>query len=231
MAKEGRRLRIVIIPILNMDGRERFHKSLHLHGIDPAATRDVTDGRWKTGETIGWPECMLYTPMPVDRVDPLGSYFNDNGVDLAYDFGFAWEMQPETRGLVALLREERPDGVLFSHSDNGSLVQPPDAFVPPHFRQRQAQIGALVGARCLREGMKKFRIPTRTGPHLGYHFYQMDMAYHCCGALPLCVEFPCGYQNYPDNHGEILDIGMYALEEVIAFGASYGFRPPDPRVR
>ena len=55
------------------------------------------------------------------------------------------------------------------------------------------------------------------------------MIYHCCGALPLLVEFPCGYQNLPDNPDEILDIGLFALEEVVAFGAAYRFRPPDPK--
>jgi hypothetical protein len=42
------------------------------------------------------------------------------------------------------------------------------------------------------------------------------------------VEFPCGYQNVPDTPEEILDIGLFALEEVVQFGTAYGFRPPDP---
>jgi len=47
--------------------------------------------------------------------------------------------------------------------------------------------------------------------------------------LPMLVEFPCGYQNLPDNLDEILDIGMYVLEEIVAFGADYRFRPADPK--
>lgn len=47
--------------------------------------------------------------------------------------------------------------------------------------------------------------------------------------LPLVAEFPCGYQNVPDNPGELLDIGLFALEEVAALGAAYRFRPPDPK--
>jgi hypothetical protein len=42
------------------------------------------------------------------------------------------------------------------------------------------------------------------------------------------VEFPCGWQNKPDNHDEVLDICMYTLEEVVTFGATYGFRPAEP---
>jgi len=226
LAELGRRLRLVIIPIFNMDGRERFREVRHLIGVAPEALREITDGNWKDGRPIGWPQCMLYNPLPVDKVDPLGSYFNDNGIDLGYDCGFGWDLQPETRGLVRLMRDELPDCVLFSHSNNGSLVEPPHTYLPPHFRQRVMQISAVVGMRCYREGLKKHGIPMR--PESTRHvFYQMELAYHVCGALPLCVEFPCGYQNYPGNHEEILDIGLCALEEIAAFGVAYGFRPPE----
>jgi hypothetical protein len=55
------------------------------------------------------------------------------------------------------------------------------------------------------------------------------VVYHTCGALPLEIEFPCGYQDDPGSFGEILDIGMYALEEILSFGVAYRFRPPDAR--
>jgi len=229
MAKAGRQLRIVIVPFFNTDGRERYHESRQFVGVDPDERRCISQGNWKSGEKLKWPGCKLHFPIPVDKVDPLGAYFNDNGVNLVYDTPFGREPQPETRAFMEFLRREMPDCVLCSHTDNGSLVQPPDSFVPRRFRQRQLQIGAVAGARCRREGMQKSNITNRQESYAGEIFYQTDLIYHTCGALPLLVEFPCGYQNVPDNPGEILDTGMYVLEEIVCFGVEYGFRPPEPK--
>jgi hypothetical protein len=229
MAEAGRKLRVVIVPFLNIDGRERFREFRHFIGLHPDDYRLITNGRWKDGELLGWPESKLHHPVPTERVDVLGSYYNDHGVNLVYDDAIGDACEPETRALMQFLRRERPDCVLCSHSNNGSLVEAGSSFVPAHFRQRVVQIGALVGSRCQREGMRKYAIPARTDQYSGQTFYQTDAIYHCCGALPLLVEFPCGYQNVPDNPDEILDIGMLALEEVVAFGAAYRFRPPDPK--
>ena len=229
MAREGRKLRIVIIPFFNIDGRVRYVKHRHFIGVDPEILRRITMGNRRNGEKLSWPECKLAFPLDADEFDLLGGYFNDNGANLVYDAGFSVECQPETKALKKLLAEEMPDCVLCSHTNNGSLVSPPDSFIPRRFRQRQILIGGVVGARCHREGMKKASVPTDTEPYAGEVFYQTDMIYHCCGALPLMMEFPCGYQNKPDNHDEILDIGMYAIEEVVAFGTAYDFRPHEPR--
>jgi hypothetical protein len=164
----------------------------------------------------------------VDQVDPLGAYFNDNGVNLVYDTGLGVEPQPETKALLRLCREEMPDFALCSHTDNGSLCQPADAFIPDHFRQRQVQMGAIAGARCFREGMKKYTVTQRLTGYAGQLIYQTDLIYHACGALPMLVEFPCGYQNVPDNLDEVLDICLYVIEELVAFGTAYRFRPKDP---
>lgn len=229
MAEAGRRLRVVIVPLFNIDGRVRFREFRHFIGIHPDEYRLITNGCWKNGEMLGWPESKLHHPLPTDRLGVLGSYYNDHGVNLVYDDAIGGTCEPETRALVEFLRRERPDCVLCSHSNNGSLVEPGSSFIPVHFRQRVVEIGAVVGSRCQREGMKKFGVPTRTDQYSGQTFYQTDVIYHCCGALPLVLEFPCGYQNLPDNPDEILDIGLFALEEVAAFGVAYRFRPPDPK--
>lgn len=229
LATAGRALRLVVVPFFNIDGRARFAEIRHHIGADPEDTRLTSQGNWKNGEKLSWPKSKLVAPIPVGEVEPLGSYFNDNGVNLVYDPGFGDEAQPETRALLRFLREEMPDCVLCSHSDNGSLVQPPDSFVPRHYRQRQMHLAAVAAFACKEKGLAKWRLPSRTESYAGEVFYQTDMIYHACGALPLLVEFPCGYQNVPDTFDEVCDIGMTVLEEVLAFGAAYGFRPPDPR--
>lgn len=225
LQKAGRRLRIVIIPHFNIDGRERYARVKHFINVHPDESRRISQGDWKSGEKLVWPTSKLHWPLPVDKIAPLGGYFNDAGVNLVYDNGLTADFQPETRALLEFLREERPDAALLSHTDNGSLVCEPSSYIPAAFRQRQLQISALAGARCKREGMSKFRMAKNVEGYAGQVFYQADLVYHACGALPLLVEFPCGYQNLPDNFNDILDIGMYVIEEIVRFGVDYGFRP------
>ena len=231
LAEAGRKLRIVIVPFFNIDGRARCGESRQFVGVEPADYQLMCQGRLKTGERFKWPSSKLVTPIAPDSVDFMGAYFNDNGVNLVYDAGFGDQAQPETRALQAFLRAEMPDCVMCSHTDNGSLVQPPDAFVPQHYRQRQLLIAGAAGLACRDKGLKKFAVPTRTNSYCGEAFYQTDMIYHPCGALPLLVEFPCGYQNMPDTLEEVMEISLTVIEETVVFGSLYGFRPPDPKWR
>jgi len=228
LQRYGRKLRLVVIPHLNIDGRARVPWYRHSVGINDEDVRRLFFGDWKRGGRLEWARSKLTSPVPPDQVAPLGAYFNDHGVNLVYDTGLGVDPQPETKALLGFLREEMPDCVLLSHTDAGGLVQPPDAFIPERYRQRQAQIAALVGARCKYEGSPIWRIPQESHGSGGEALYQSDVVYHTCGALPLMVEFPAGYHATPGRFGEILDVGLYVLEEVLAFGAEFRFRPYDP---
>jgi hypothetical protein len=230
MHREGRKLRVVVIPTLNVDGRMRHAEVTHFLDKDAAEYREICQGDWKTGEKITWPKSKLHFPIPPDQVKKMGGYFNDCGVNLVYDTGLGCDPQPETAALLRLCREEMPDCAVCSHTNRGSLVETPDSFVPSYYRQRQVQIGAIVGARCLREGViRRYAVPQGTQGYAGEVFYQTDLIYHACGALPLLVEFPAGYKNFPYTFHEVLDIGMCALEEILGFGAADRFRPHVPQ--
>jgi hypothetical protein len=231
LAEIGRRMRVVVIPFLNIDGRERFHDLRHLKGVLVDDSSVITTGRWKDGTPMPWPKNKLHFPVPLGAVDVLGSYYNDDGVNLVYDDAIGGSGASETAALVRFLRTEMPDCVVCSHSNHGSLVESASSYIPAHFRQHAVEVAAVVGARCHREGKAKFAIPSRTDLYSGQTFYQSDVAYHVCGALPLVVEFPSGYENVPDTLDEMLDIGMLALEEIVAFGDAYRFRPKDPKVK
>ena len=189
----------------------------------------VSQGRKKNGEILTWPSSKLLHPIPKDEMAILGTYYNDAGVNLVYDAPFGADCQPETTALIRYGRQEMPDLVILSHSNNGSLVDSPSAYIAAHYRLRAAEIAALVGMRCAREGFPKFAIPQLPDGYAGPQFYQGDGIYHACGALPVLIEFPCGWQNLPNNHGAILDIGLAVLDEISAFGGRYRFRPRDPK--
>ncbi len=226
--RAGRKLRIVVIPHLNIDGRARVPWYRHSIGLNGDDLRRIFFGNWKNGDSLEWMKSKTVWPVPLEQVGSLGVYFNDNGVNLVYDTGLGSDPQPETKALLSFLREEMPDCVLLSHTDAGSLVQPPDAFIPERYRQRQAQIGALVGARCKYEGADVFRIPQDQRCYAGEVLYQSDLVYHACGALPLMVEFPSNCGGRPSSFRRILDVGLYVLEEVLCFGVAYRFRPQAP---
>jgi hypothetical protein len=223
----GRKLRIVVIPHLNIDGRTRYPWYRHSIAMHDEDHRRIFFGDLEGVGELEYPTLKRYWPIPVDRMSQLGAYYNDNGVNLVYDSGLGADLQPETKALLSFLRIEQPDCVLLSHTDQGSLVNP-DSFIPKHYRLRQAQIGALVGNRCFHEGMKVSRIPPDLGDDTDGTFYQSDLVYHACGALPLMVEFPAGWEGVCGSFKEILDIGLYMLEETFAFGVSYQFRPSGP---
>jgi hypothetical protein len=233
MAQEGRQLRFILIPFLNVDGRERAINQKHFIGTGLGDNLNyfglITQGLFRNGDVLHWPQSKLYQPMTEDRFLYFGSYVNDAGVNLVYDCPLGPDMQPESAAMIRYCRREMPDCVILSHSNGGSLVEPAPAFVPSHFRQYSAQIAALVGMRCRRAGLARHGIAQpRHSIFEGMGFYQSDALYHACGCLPVLVEFPYGYAKNPDSHEALLDIGLNVIDEIAAFGNRYGFRPRDP---
>jgi hypothetical protein len=223
-------LRLVVIPHLNMDGRCRYSEVSHFLDHDMEAYRQVSQGDWLDGSPLKWPTSKLQNPIPPDQVQTMGGYFNDNGVNLVYDTGLGVDPQPEVRALLAFCRDEMPDCAVCSHTDRGSLLQPPDSYIPDHFRQRQTQVAAFVTARAQRDGIiNRHLVSQRSYGYAGQVMYQTDLIYHACGALPLLFEFPCGYKPFPYSFDEILDIGLAAMEEIIFFGLQNRFRPVEAK--
>jgi len=229
LAEAARRLRIVVIPFFNIDGRERFAWCRHMIGVAGDAYNKLALGVRRDGEPLVWPDFKRYYPISLDEMSILGATFNDNGYNLVYDHGLAEDPQPETRGLQRFLREERPDCVLCAHSNRGSLVESPPAYIPSRLRHRVAQFSGAISQRCLREGFGVTSLIELDDRGDSYRtFYQSDMIYHCCGALPVIVEFPRGFVRSED-FDELLDIGLCVLEEMLVLGVAKGFIPEWPQ--
>jgi len=229
MAAEGRKHRFIVIPLLNVDGRERVAHHVNWINFDVYYFQMISQGLTRDGEIVHWPHSKRHHPMSPGEFAFIGSNRNDAGVNLAYDMAMGPDMQPENAALVRYVRREMPDCVMFSHSNHGSLVVGPSGYVPQHYRQRQGQMAALVGTRCARDGYIKHNIADPLWLGRGVRsYYQTDAIYHACGALPLLVEFPCGSAGRPGTHEELVDIGLAAIDEICVFGNRYPFRPPDP---
>lgn len=225
-----KQLRLVIIPFFNIEGRQRFNWCKHTIGIDnPEYNVRIALGITKDGETFTWPEFKKYWPVPVNNMKILGSTFNNKGYNLVYDHGFNGKFQPETAGLIRFLKTEMPDCVLCSHSNTGSLVEAPSKFIPERFKHRIVQMIGTVSRRCIKEGFEvNTLIEAADVPDYCKNFYQTDLIYHCCGALPVIVEFPRGIKR-AESFDQILDIGLCVFEEILFLGVKKGFIPEWPQ--
>jgi hypothetical protein len=229
MAENACRYRWTIIPILNVDGRERAGEVRHWLGCKGEYGSGMTQGRWADGSVVAYGKSKAFWPLTKAPVKFLGSYYNDAGYNLVYDFPCGEECQPETRALIKYCRQEMPDLAILSHSNAGSLVFGPSTTLPPHYKQRVSILGGLAGMRCYRDGLAKCGFPmspyTAGSIDGGGAFYQTDLVYQVSGALPLLIEFPSGHGGVPDSHLGILDIGLAGIDELCAFGGRYPFRP------
>lgn len=111
--------RIIIIPLMNPDGRARVPIRMESHkGHEPDAYivhEYLNTGGIKDGKLIGWPEVKEYIPMDFSDFEFPGGYPNDNGVNIMHD-DFLGCVQPETRALFDLVAIEKPDLIMNMHT-------------------------------------------------------------------------------------------------------------------
>ncbi len=110
--------RIVIVPLVNPDGRARLPLRMERYRGTAADSHTVHEylntGGHKDGSLIGWPEVKQYIPMDFSHFGFPGGYPNDAGVNLMHD-DFFGTPQPETVALFELTGREKPDLMLNMH--------------------------------------------------------------------------------------------------------------------
>lgn len=219
----ARDTRIAMIPWLNIDGVTRWPL--------PNPTETTSDlfqfclqGIANDGTRYVYPDSKRVWPIPPATTRFMGSYFNDAGVNLQYDFCTV-ERQPETTAWMRYYLDERPDGVLIWHCNRGSMIGPAEYFVPPGCQVEQDRIGGAVRARLLDEGLNIDR-SSNTLPGYGKPgLTQSGAVYHVCGATPIMCELPYGIKEYPFTCDQMIDIGLITIEETLAHAHRDGLRP------
>ena len=64
VAENGRKHRFILIPILNVDGRERALDHVHWINVDPDYFMMISQGLTMDGEILKWPTAKLACPIP-----------------------------------------------------------------------------------------------------------------------------------------------------------------------
>lgn len=111
--------RIILVPLVNPDGRARVPIRMESHkGHAPDAFlvhEYLNTGGKEGGKIIGWPDVKEFIPMDFSKFEFPGGYPNENGVNIMHD-DFFGKVQPETRMLFDLTAKEKPDLIMNMHT-------------------------------------------------------------------------------------------------------------------
>jgi hypothetical protein len=192
----GRIDRLIVIPIVNVDGRARVPLRMEaFRGNDGFISEYFNTGGWSDGKLIGWPACKAFIPLDFTRTQFPGGYPNDNGVNLMHD-DFFGSRQPENQALFSLAARERPDLILNMHTGVAS-----EDYYPLMHRPVMAEV--LVPAfnglfRAVHTALAKGGMQSTSDPAIeadpartAGDVFNLDgaLGFHC-GALSVVVESP-----------------------------------------
>jgi hypothetical protein len=226
--------RILLIPILNADGRSRVPLRMGVHrGTDHTVAEDFNTGGHPDGSLIGWPDCKEFIPLDFAGTQFPGGYPNDAGVNVQHD-DFFGRPQPETRALLDLAAKERPDLTLNLHT-GATFVHPLRPFVEPALTPTFDALYRRVMTRLTAAGLQASDDPAvaadpareRPSP------FNLDSALNLhCGSLSVVVESPSHtyttarrkgrpFVHAPDH---LLDAQLICHQEAMGFLAETGGR-------
>ena len=190
------RLRLVVIPCANPDGRARCPYG-GWAGLLTDEMHRWGQGTRKDGSLYGWPGCKAVHPMRGD-VGILGAYYDDRGVNLMHD---AWHapMSATTAGLLKLMADEAPDMVLNLHGHGSPPAVLRAAYVPVAVKEQIEVFARHAYARLEAAGIPQASVPTVTddGPQgePAPSLNLTSMCYHAGAALPMTFESPQGLRD------------------------------------
>ncbi len=219
----ARAARLVMIPWLNPDGVDRW-PIRNPCGVPNELLARCLMGVANDGTKYEYPGIKNRFPIPPDETAFMGCYFNDAGANLQYDFCTV-QRQPETQAWMRYYLTERPDGVLVWHSNAGTMMGPPDFFIPEGFQHEYSRLAGAVQSRLWRDGYPVTRMSWAGLVGLGKPLLsQMSAVYHVCGAMPIMTELPAGGEG-PFKAEDLLDIALITIEETLIFAHKDGLRP------
>jgi len=132
------KMNFIIIPIANPDGRARMPLP-SMMDLDFESFRYLGQGTWKDGTLTGYPSCKQVTPIK-DAAGFLGSYFNDDGVNMMHDYFFT-NPCAETKAVLQTAETFAPDFTVLFHG--GSNNKPHIAGSGYLFQTTKAKVRAF----------------------------------------------------------------------------------------
>ena len=203
--------RIILIPVLNVDGRARIPQRMFVHrGDDSTIYQCWGTGAWADGNNIGWPQCKEFIPLDFAKTMFPGGYPNDGGVNIQHDDFFSPNRQPETEALLQLCAEERPDLISNMHTGapgNNYYIRMHRPFVEAALAPTFDRLYAAVHGGLAKAGLQSTDDPALEGDptKAPQGVYNLDTALNLhCGALPMVIESPCHGFSGKDRAGNVV---------------------------
>ena len=184
--------RIILIPMVNPDGRARIPLRMEKYNeTDHTIHEYLNTGGYPDGTIIGWPQVKEFIPLDFGRPLFPGGYPNDAGVNIQHD-DFFGNRQPETQALFDLTERERPDLIINMHT-GAVYMNMHRPFCEPALSSVFDSLYKYVHKRLALEGLQHTKDPMiEADPGrspLGK--FNLDGALNLhCGALSVVVESP-----------------------------------------
>jgi hypothetical protein len=189
--------RIILIPITNVDGRDRVPIRMQIqHGATSDFQEYLNTGARSDGNIIGWPECKEFIPLDFSTVQFPGGYPNDAGVNIQHD-DFFGDRQPETTALLNIAAQERPDLIVNMHTGapgNNYFTRTHRSFIEPVLSSHFDQIYTRIHTGLTQKGCQSTDdVSLEADPsQQKMSTYNLDSALNLhCGALTILIEAPC----------------------------------------
>lgn len=213
-----KRLRLIIIPLANPDGRIRVPYDGWC-GLPAEEMTRYGQGIRKSGEPYEWKPSKAIHPMKGD-VGLLGGYFDDDGVNMMHD-DWASPMSKTTKALLQLVSSEGPDMLLNLHSHSyGPTVLGSD-YVPMTLKNKILKFAQSYYNELQRAGFASYsQLPSikAEGPEgeIPPPFNLQSMFYHVGMDFGFTFESPHGvtssYYNESFGYEEIIKLHHILFE-------------------
>lgn len=184
--------RLILIPIVNPDGRARIPLRMEAYrGTDHTVPEYLNTGGKPDGTITGWPQVKKYIPADFKIPGFPGGYPNDAGVNIQHD-DFFGKCQPETQALFNLTEREKPDLIINMHTGaDYMLMHRP--FVEPTLSAVFDSLFKYVHTTLALHGLQKTKdAKVESDPRrVNIESYNLNTALNLhCGALSVVVESP-----------------------------------------
>jgi hypothetical protein len=218
--------RVLIVPSANPDGRARSRFDSWV-GEELSTYEPIEMGTQPDGRSYKWPGVKRIHPMRPGAYRSLGTYFNDDGINIMHDDWFA-PMAAETRAYLKLARDEAPDFIVSLHSHASSTSVEPTAYVPFTVKKTIKEFADGLYKRYAAAGLPHRTFgpePREDGVKFPPPSFNLCSAlHHACGATAFVYECCVGVRTapYPKlTHEQILDLQMLLYDELFAYAVTH----------
>jgi hypothetical protein len=231
--------RLILIPIVNPDGRARIPIRMQKHwGNSHTVHEYFNTGGKPDGTIFGWPHIKEFIPLDFKNTSFPGGYPNDAGVNIMHD-DFFGDRQPETQALFDLAASEKPDLVINMHTGappRNYYMRMHRPFAEPVLKAVFEALYVKVHTGLTLQGLQGTTDPAIEADALrvsGGFSYNLDAALNLhCGALSVVVESPSHGFSGTNRAGEtvlqtpemILDAQLVCHQEAMMFLVESGGR-------